>query len=282
MADFEFNTPLSEETSLYSWQRDYFGEGGCRYAFAGRINKGSRKGTRIVVKKWKQHHVLDESFWDTEVSTHTKAKDLIEAWNDEGLISKKYVTNLPFKIICTVSSHKRGDKGIVVNEWCLGEDYLEGDWEKWNSNSGFVCSARASVQAFCHWTYHHSDGALLMCDAQGIRANNKYYITDPCICSKSGVYGLTDCGERSINSFFANHKCNLFCKSGWKKPSYIDHSKLLPKKKTSTYKWNLKKKTGANKLSLIPQNFPFHQLSVIQELNRFSAQDLNDLYYHHS
>ena len=59
------------------------------------------------------------------------------------------------------------------NEMChteqiIVEDYLDGKFRKWNSNSGWfgTCDVNASVQAFCHWTYHYTRGKLLFCDAQ--------------------------------------------------------------------------------------------------------------------
>eukprot|EP01084_Bolivina_argentea_P087465 157976_1 len=238
MANFKFSTPINEEKNLYRWQHEFFGEGGCRYAYAGRINKGDRKGDHIVVKKWIDRHIFDKKFWNQEIATHKKAKELIDAWNDENFIDKKYVTHVPFLIQCVKSDGSNSGKSPVVNEWLLGEDYISGYFQKWNSNSGYVDASSASIQAFCHWTYDYSGGELLMCDAQGVRGARKYQITDPCICSKGQKYGLTDMGTSSINSFFANHKCNDFCESNWDKPAYIDYSDILPKRKTSTYRFH--------------------------------------------
>lgn len=161
-----------------------------------------------------------------ELAMHFKAEELIKAWNKMNLCDKRYFVVSPFKV---------KDRG----EHCVGEDFIEGEWEKWNSNSGYVSRSTASVQAFCHWTYHHSDGQLLMCDVQGVSNGMSYCITDPCICSTSQVYGQTDVGIWGINAFFANHVCNQFCNSGWMKPMNNRSSVVFPKMKASTYRWEV-------------------------------------------
>ena len=93
----------------------------------------------------------------------------------------------------------------------LAEPYLEGVFTKWNSNSGYVDDYNASVQAFCHWSYDYSNGEYLMCDAQGVRCEKVYKITDPCIVSngQGGIYGIADCGIKSIYCFSLEFACFL-------------------------------------------------------------------------
>ena len=88
------------------------------------------------------------------------------------------------------------------------------------------------MEAFTHYTYHRSGGSLIVCDLQGRYRFNKYSkskcrfeLTDPAICSRSRNYGVTDLGEKGIESFFANHICNKFCNSDgarWQRPRYTN------------------------------------------------------------
>ena len=178
---------------------------------------------------------------------HSKVKELIDVWNKKGFINKKYKTSVPF-LIKTVKAGKDDEKSCAVGEYVVGEDYIAGKWKKWNSNSGAVTDSGSSVQAFCHWTYHYTKGELVMCDAQGVRKDGEYCITDPCICSINGKSGLLDCGEAGINSFFANHKCNNYCRKNWEKPKNIDYTALLPKRLSSTYQFEDIVKTQNNKI----------------------------------
>ena len=50
----------------------------------------------------------------------------------------------------------------------LVEDYLP-EFQKFNSNT-MTCAGygHLSIQAFSHWTYHHTKGKYLFCDCQGM------------------------------------------------------------------------------------------------------------------
>jgi len=90
---------------------------------------------------------------------------------------------LPFKIQQDEGKNPKGKFETKKDEWLIFEKYLEGEWTKWNANNGYVNQSKLSVHAYCHWTYHTSNGDLVMCDMQGVRDTDKYTITDPCICS---------------------------------------------------------------------------------------------------
>jgi len=151
----------------------------------------------------------------------------------------------------SLSDDDHEDK-IVLDEKILIEKWLDGKFEKWNSNSGHADDHSLSVQALCHWTYHYSDGKYLFCDAQGVHGD-KYCITDPCIVSKiPGTFGVTDGGETMQYKWFYCHKCNKHCGNHWKKPTIAQQSvgnNLLETKKQSTYTWDAETqiKNNANK-----------------------------------
>ena len=72
------------------------------------------------------------------------------------------------------------------------------------------------MQAVSHFSYHISNGQCLLCDLQGGVFNNGAVLTDPVVMSVSRSYGPTDLGSEGINSFFASHTCNEFCRSEWR------------------------------------------------------------------
>eukprot|EP01084_Bolivina_argentea_P044241 81438_1 len=139
--------------------RNHFAEGSCRYAYAGKIVRGPRKGTLIVVKKWKQHHVYNDNFWDRDILCHNQCLELVSVWNSLNIINKRYELSLPWMSKCMSSNSQSNEKNkICINEWVLCEEYLNGKFIKFNSNSGYINShyINASIQAFTHWTYHYS------------------------------------------------------------------------------------------------------------------------------
>eukprot|EP00483_Globobulimina_turgida_P010116 UN10135 len=173
---------------------------------------------------------------------YKKCIEFIGEWNKLELISKKYVMYEPIIIKsgtdCGVDHEKK--ESIQEGEYIMIERYLTGQYEKWNSNSGWYADPGMSIQAFCHWTYHYSKGNLLMCDAQGVRGEKNYYITDPAILSVvPGQYGCTDVGHKGIEQWFGYHTCNEFCDKSWSKPR-VQRRYNFPVKKGSTYRW----KTG--------------------------------------
>ena len=182
-------------------------------------------------------------FWDRDILCHKKAKQLISAWNESHIVNKRYtLSSMPWISVCKESNGNLIERDTIKpNEIVLCEEYIEGDWKKWNSNSGYVRDQQLSIEAFSHFTYHHSKGRYIMVDCQGVRNKNQYIISDPCICSlHKGTYGITDIGDKGIASFFANHRCNQFCKPYWLKPNKMKKAKSIKKvTKHTTYIFNV-------------------------------------------
>ena len=89
------------------------------------------------------------------------------------------------------------------------------------SNSNKKIDPNHIPQAFSHFTYHHSNRKLLVCDLQGVFNANTipptYELTDPVIHYKSSrgvknTFGRTDCGKKGILDFFRSHIFNPLCK----------------------------------------------------------------------
>jgi hypothetical protein len=101
------------------------------------------------------------------------------------------------------------------------EPFIDGKYEKFNSNGGWSSGA-ILPDAFSHWTWAHTNGDSLVCDLQGHRghpggpkyhnAEHYYLLTDPAIISRNGRYGMTDLGKAGMSKWFSQHKCNSMCK----------------------------------------------------------------------
>lgn len=128
------------------------------------------------------------------------------------------------KILITKGHIIRSNSGIPY----LAEPVIR-NFKKFTSNSGWIeesgCWTTELMEAFSHFTYHFSRGQHLVCDLQGRYRDNRRFrngksrfeLTDVAICSRARSFGPTDLGEKGIESFFANHRCNQFCQN-WSRP----------------------------------------------------------------
>lgn len=92
------------------------------------------------------------------------------------------------------------------------EHFIEGQYVKYNSNSGFVRSEaiRMTPQAFSHFTFERSGHELIVVDIQGV--GDLY--TDPQIHTSHGEeYGDGNLGTRGMALFLHSHRCNSICES---------------------------------------------------------------------
>lgn len=92
------------------------------------------------------------------------------------------------------------------------EHFIEGNYVKYNSNSGFVLTDinfRMTPQAFSHFTFERSGHQLIVVDVQGV--GDLY--TDPQIHTSCGDgYGEANFGTKGMALFFASHRCNSICR----------------------------------------------------------------------
>ncbi|KAK4022368.1 hypothetical protein OUZ56_007838 [Daphnia magna] len=91
------------------------------------------------------------------------------------------------------------------------ENFIEGNYVKYNSNSGFVLGDEAhrhTPQALSHFTFERSGHELMVVDIQGV--GDLY--TDPQIHTVSGTeYGDGNLGTKGMALFFHSHVCNPIC-----------------------------------------------------------------------
>ena len=225
-----------------------FAEGKFRYVYHSYYcvksqKDGKQVGQRAVVKKWKDSHIFNKSDWGYDIRVCQIAQKLIEKWNKyEKVTLKKPFKILKPKVVWRRKNYysKKAKNLVALNECLLVEDYLPGRFLKWNSNSGWTSKEHSSMQAFCHWTYHYSNGKILFCDAQGIITKKEYILTDPCILSVHARYGAADCGLDYMINWFNHHKCNKHCQKHWIKAKGKLKQKIKTMKNT-TWTWSTEK-----------------------------------------
>ena len=193
------------------------GEGHFRTAYAGTYIGGNRNQQEAVCKSFKhKYKALEADFFKSDFKCGDKAIQYAEDWNN---ICDKDET-----ILVT-----RGDVHTIGSTKYLVEPLIR-NFTKFTSNNGWIGEEGwrgEAMEAFTHYTYHRSGGSLIVCDLQGRYRYNKYNkkksrfeLTDVAVCSRRTQYGPTDLGEKGIDSFFHNHKCNQFCNvdGHWQRP----------------------------------------------------------------
>jgi len=96
------------------------------------------------------------------------------------------------------------------------ELFMNGKYEKWNNNDGFVnqldCLKCKVAQAFSHFSYEKSKQQEMVVDIQGSGNSNTCFYTDPQLHSVKKEFGRADRGMVGIRKFFATHKCGFICR----------------------------------------------------------------------
>merc|ERR1719469_273827 len=226
------------------WHDVPFASGACRNAYIGFYtdNHGVQPaGKKCVVKMFKHETCWSPDKWNQDMAGMRKAREPADQWNELGLIDKR------IEMLTGELMTQRTGKAALIGQVVLVEPFIEGEYHKWNSNSGWVADDGLSVQAFCHWTYHITGGDLLLCDAQGVRSHDKYVVTDPCImCDTVGKFGMTDCGREGKVQWMSNHKCNQFCHPSWRR---VSGGSKRASVRRSTYAWEMTKPgSGAKRI----------------------------------
>lgn len=117
-----------------------------------------------------------------------------------------------------VTTCLKGKPGMVSGNECMSlEPFIEGDYVKYNSNSGYVNGDNPddrfsqAAQAFSHFTFERSRGRFLVSDLQGVN----HILTDPVIHTLNPErfrLADTNLGQEGFKFFFATHVCNDICR----------------------------------------------------------------------
>ncbi|GIL71722.1 hypothetical protein Vretifemale_2235 [Volvox reticuliferus] len=158
------------------------------------------KAQNMVAKRYKKEGVRKSVYYN-DVLVQMDAKMLGEMYNKTE--PPKQVDVMQCAILQFTS--RPGSPVYAV------EQLIEGDYVKYNSNSGFVKGddlLRNTPQAFSHFTWVLTKGLKICVDIQGV--GDLY--TDPQLHTLDGEgYGEGNLGLRGMGLFFRSHECNALC-----------------------------------------------------------------------
>jgi hypothetical protein len=217
--------------STHNFDSHFFATGGTRTVYRG---KSLATNDAVVIKKFTTQTPMTASFWQQDVHCSKEAIRLADKFNSLGF------SNKPIHFIEPVVQKvtRVGDAKVTLGEQIMVEPYLEGKYTKWNSNSGWFRPKEDGgdmIQAFSHWTYHETQGKLMLVDLQGVRRSDAYVLTDPVCLFHDGSGGITDTGFDGMNAFFYHYTCNRFCRSSWRKINNPKMPKWFQKTDSTTF-----------------------------------------------
>jgi hypothetical protein len=194
-----------------------FAQGAFRWVAKGIYTHGNRAGEDCVCKWFKTGGVMESHFYDTDIASSNEAIRLISKWNSSNFVDKVVKVNKP-----EVWTFLPFSGAAWAGKKVLQEPFIT-NYEKFNSNTGWADDSvpwSRVMQALSHFTYHISNGQSVLCDLQGGVYQDGVVLTDPVIMSVARSFGPTDLGSDGISTFFYHHKCNEFCRSGWRRPRH--------------------------------------------------------------
>ncbi|CEM36414.1 unnamed protein product [Vitrella brassicaformis CCMP3155] len=195
----------TKQDSRVQLQKAPFAEGAMRYAFYMKEHFLDLK--RVAKLPIESHRGGEKLRKDVlaDMETQAVSKALAKVFN-EALLKKGIKRMIDFIDVSVYELPSRGES----ERWVAVEPFVEGRYEKYTNNNGWVSNETGSqlAQAFSHWSWEHTGGELMVVDIQGV--NNIY--TDPQIHSKDMTrYGHGNLGEEGMGKFFASHTCNEVC-----------------------------------------------------------------------
>jgi len=218
------------------FDKNMIGAGACRVAYRGEIvssspPRGPQVGRQCVVKVFKEEYARNYDQWVPDLVAHKRAVKMAESFNRLRLhVSPRCTIQVLSPLIARVDTlggfylfwvwNISPPSNVRENEYVSLEPYLEGHWQKFNSNAGWCDESSMLLQAFSHWSACKSGYKYLLCDLQGVKQGNVYMITDPCIHSLDRIHGPTDLGVVGMEAFFRGHRCNFICQELglWRNP----------------------------------------------------------------
>ena len=146
-------------------------------------NDWSRDSNNFVAKKYMDETTPREMYFD-DVKLQMDAKLWGEEYNRHNPPKK-----VDIFMMAVIELFERPGSPLYHIE-----HYIDGEYIKYNSNSGFVADQRQTPQAFSHFTFERSGHQLMVVDIQGV--GDLY--TDPQIHTAAGhEYGDGNLGTKA-------------------------------------------------------------------------------------
>eukprot|EP00287_Rhodomonas_sp_CCMP768_P028542 CAMPEP_0202855766 /NCGR_PEP_ID=MMETSP1389-20130828/91684_1 /ASSEMBLY_ACC=CAM_ASM_000865 /TAXON_ID=302021 /ORGANISM="Rhodomonas sp., Strain CCMP768" /LENGTH=388 /DNA_ID=CAMNT_0049534389 /DNA_START=56 /DNA_END=1222 /DNA_ORIENTATION=+ len=152
----------------------------------------------MVAKMFKKDKSVEEYF--NEAFCQVISEGYAKEFNKIGMSR-----SVQFAPVHVLKLHERDGTFVTA------EPFLKGSYVKHNDNDGHVDTLDPVPQAFSHFSWHASEGKLLICDIQGV---GDHY-TDPSIQTPDAdrMFGSGNIGEQTIVKFFRSHHCNCLCRA---------------------------------------------------------------------
>ena len=176
-------------------------------------------GERYVIKESKYQMSTEDKDSDymTVVTVCGLCTMYANYFNEE---KPSYVPEIRFTEVKYFQHHKVLN-GHTEHVPYILEPYMEGSYQKYNTNGGWVtpntnlCSC--TLQAFSHYSWAKSNKELVICDLQGVFKGDQICLTDPAVhCIDYMLLqpklGGSNLGFPGIQKFFASHNCNDICR----------------------------------------------------------------------
>lgn len=196
-----------------------FAEGAMRYAF---YMKDITLNQKMVGK-------LNKTIKNKENNLNFLSKDILSIivcqhiaydFNDRVLnilpdarLLINFVHAYIYELINYSNMPKKNERQLPVHQQFISaENYIEGDYSKYNNNAGWTDNLSETsliAQAFSHFSWQITRGYLMIVDLQGVGN----ILTDPQIhCVNTKKFGKGNLGYVGIMKFFMSHICNSYCK----------------------------------------------------------------------
>lgn len=114
-------------------------------------------------------------------------------------------------------THKVTDQSFVLFEKNLRkshEVHYEGKpfslFVDSNGRSSSVSRSR-QLEAFVHYTFHQSEGRMVVCDLEGVETDRGFELKTPTVHSVGEEFGFSDKGQGGVTGVMRNHTCNALC-----------------------------------------------------------------------
>lgn len=197
-----------------------FAKGNRKKCYQGCLNGlGPRSGETVVVKAFR-NQLRSQEAWQNEELKGQSANLFLDMFNSQYPGRWDIKINVPIVALMDsvskindILGYRSRSRSLNDNEWVGIEEHIPGKFTRFCvTNTEGEYERGILLEAFSHFTYHQSRGALVICDFQGVQHGGSYHVTIPVIHSQNEEFGRTDLGAHGINEFFKTHRCNDLCK----------------------------------------------------------------------